>query len=74
MGDDLVKRLRNAATKRDGFDAVNLSTVAAARIEELEAKLAKAVKALESIYFESVGDEAIYTARAALEELKGYKT
>jgi hypothetical protein len=43
------------------------------RIKPLEAKLAKAVKALESICFESVGDEGIYTARATLEELKGDK-
>ena len=33
---DLVERLRNAATKRDGFDAVYLSPEAADRIEELE--------------------------------------
>jgi hypothetical protein len=46
---------------------------AKARIAALEAKLAKAVKALESICFESVGDEGIYTARATLEELKGDK-
>ena len=46
---------------------------AKARIAALEAKLAKAVKALESICFESVGDEGIYTARAALAELKGDK-
>jgi len=38
-----------------------------------EAKLAKAVKALERIYFDSAGDEAIYIARAALAELKGDK-
>jgi hypothetical protein len=36
-----------------------------------EAKLAKAVEALESICFTSVGDEGIYTARHALAELKG---
>jgi hypothetical protein len=49
MSDDLVKRLRDAAMKRDGFDAVYLSSVAADRIEELEAKLAKAVEILKAV-------------------------
>ena len=43
------------------------------RIEELEAKLAKAVKALETIAFECAGDEAAYTARTTLAELTGGK-
>jgi len=38
MSNDLVKQLRNAAMKRDGFDAVYLAEPAANRIEELEAK------------------------------------
>ena len=36
---DLLKRLRNAATKRDGFDAVYLSPEAADRIEALTEQL-----------------------------------
>ena len=41
------------------------------RIEELEAKLAKALEALETIAFECTGDEAAYTARTTLAELTG---
>jgi len=84
---DLVKRLRNAATKRDGFDAVYLSTEASDRIEELEAKLAKAVKAMqEAIKLADMphyGDredaldncfDAIDLLRTTLSELNGDKT
>jgi hypothetical protein len=51
MTDDLAKRLRKAARKRDGFDAVYLAEPAANRIEELEVELATAVEALE--YYET---------------------
>jgi thioredoxin-like negative regulator of GroEL len=83
---DLVKRLRNAATKRDGFDAVYLSPEAADRIEALETKLAKAVEAIqEAIKLAEMphyGDreaaldncfDAINLLRAAVAELKGDK-
>ena len=42
--DDLKQRLRNAANKRDGFDAVYLANSAADRIEELEAENARLVE------------------------------
>ena len=92
---DLVKRLRNAATKRDGFDAVYLSPEAADRIEALteqleaarldakeaeaysvwlEAKLAKAVEALDQIAGKApYADDPYDISRAALAELKGDK-
>ena len=66
MSDDLVKRLREGATWDDDIAAAD-------RIEELEAKLAKAVEALE--YYAApppppdVDDSLL--ARAALAELKG---
>ena len=47
--------------------------VRADRIEELEAKLAKALEALETIAFECTGEEAAYTARTTLAELTGGK-
>lgn len=40
MTDDLVKRLREAANKRDGFEAVFLSEDAADRIEEADRAIA----------------------------------
>jgi hypothetical protein len=42
-------------------------------IQELEAKLAKAVEALKSIAYESVEEEGIYAAHNALVEIEGEK-
>ena len=67
MSDDLMKCLGK------GVADVDQQQDAADRIEELEAKLAKAVEALEAITFECVGDEARCGARAALAEMKGEK-
>ena len=64
MSDDLVKRLRD-----DSGDW--LTDLAADRIEELEAKLAKAVEALEKL---NVGEGwAAQIARTTLAELKEQK-
>ena len=74
MTDDLVKQLRNSK----GWPT--LGNAAADRIEELEAKLAKAVGALGDIYDgepewpddpEKELDWCRNRARAALAELKG---
>ena len=66
MSDDLVKRLRD-----DSGDW--LTDLAADRIEELEAKLAKAVEALE--FWQKAQepdiDEAIELMQTTLAELKG---
>jgi cellobiose-specific phosphotransferase system component IIB len=45
----------------------------AKHIQELEAKLAKAVEALKSIAYESVDEEGIYIAIYALFEIEGEK-
>jgi hypothetical protein len=62
--EELVKRLRDM----DG-DSMSIKTLdeAADRIEELEAKLAKAVEALREI----AGECGCSTARATLAEIKG---
>jgi len=68
MSDDLVKRLREA---EDESFVETLHGKAADRIEELEAKLAKAVGALERIQDGSYGKLAAI-ARATLAELKDH--
>jgi hypothetical protein len=50
----------------DSADAVN---VVVQHVSVLEARLAKAISALEDICYLGVQDDAIYTARAALKEL-----
>jgi hypothetical protein len=68
MSDNLVKRLRDTAFSTETTER-NLMSAAADRIEGLEAKLAKAVWALEKI---NVGEGwAAHIARINLEELKG---
>ena len=67
--DDLVERLRKSTAFYHAD--CELKMACAARIEELEAKLAKAVEALQSITFECVGDSARCGSRAALAMLKG---
>mgnify|MGYP001309683877 CR=1 FL=1 len=86
MSDDLVKRLRERAYKPIACTPFNILMESAERIEELEAKLAKAVEALE------LADQAIMevvngldlagvasafahirTIRTTLAELKGEK-
>ena len=66
MSDDLVKQLRNSK----GWPT--LGNAAADRIEELEAKLAKAVEAIETM---QVSSDAmmLYVARTTLAELTGGK-
>ena len=90
MSDDLVKRLRNTPNwMREGFRdwKDNVRTYdrapfeAADRVEELEAKLAKAVEALGGMVGLFSGYSlllkgmhlkvVLYNARAALAELKG---
>ena len=71
MSDDLVKRLRDPAFGTETTER-KLMGSAADRIEELEAKLAKAVEALEKIdreYAEQGG--WCGTARTTIAELKG---
>ena len=76
MSDDLVKRLRFGSLTTKGAGRLNLE--AADRIEELEqlvasleANLAKAVEALESISGKvPYADDPWDIARATLEELK----
>jgi len=60
MSDDLVNRLREGATWDDDIAAAN-------RIEELEAKLAIAVEALEYIK----DTLSLYSAKEALTKIKG---
>jgi len=75
MSDDLVKRLRAAAKhpmmdnncKADVFDVAD----AADRIEELEAKLAVAVKAFEEIKRYSPCGDSRRKAIDTIAELKG---
>jgi len=68
MSDDLVKRLRNG----DTVMANHYMDEAADRIKELEAKLAKAVDALESIAGKvPYADDPWDIAAAALLELQG---
>ena len=91
MSDDLVKRLRDTPNwKREEYGDYNSAWAhydrapfeAANRIEELEAKLAKAVEALDVDLIEQAisdvlleggtyRDAAEYAARATLAELKG---
>ena len=54
MNDDLVKRLDNLWSKLEDegfYTKANTSILAANRIEELEAKLAKALEAIEDSFF-----------------------
>ena len=83
MSDDLVKRLRDlhkqATVERSHFYVGKCVADAIHRIEELEAKLAKAVEMLAAIIDDNdngmfVQDHTIEIARATLAELKGYKT
>jgi len=68
MNDDLVKRLRNG----DTVMANHYMDEAADRIEELEAKLEKALEALESIAGKvPYADDPWDIAAAALLELQG---
>ena len=68
MSDDLVKRLRNG----DTVMANHYMDEAADRIEELEAKLEKALEALESIAGKvPYADDPWDIAAAALLELQG---
>ena len=67
MSDDLVKRLWL-------HDCEGITREAADRIEELEAKLAQAVEALDQIAGKvPYADDPYDIARAALAELKGDK-
>ena len=74
MSDDLMSELRHYASDRNGpyqvaAEARPVMHDAADRIEELEAKLAKAVWALEKL---DVGEGwAAQIARTTLAELKG---
>jgi len=71
MSDDLVKRLLDCEFMGMPDNRLDYSTAteAADRIEELEAKLAKAVEALEKL---NVGEGwAAQIARTTLAELKG---
>ena len=52
MSDDLVKRAREAWKTGDDWEAMVLLRPTANRIEELEAKLAKAVDALQQLVIE----------------------
>ena len=76
MSDDLVKRLRATcncnieSTPCMAEEECRVAQDAADRIDELEAKLAKAVDALEDV--EEFGDVGLrYIASTTLEELKG---
>jgi len=70
MSDDLVKRLRFGSLTTKGAARLNLE--AADRIEELEAKLEKALEALESIAGKvPYADDPWDIAAAALLELQG---
>lgn len=79
MSDDLVKRARhNALADMPHYASVELIEAMAYHIEELEAKLAKAVEALhEAIYLLDPDDEDIaketglYRIVTTFEELKG---
>ena len=79
MSDDLMKRLRADMTRDEFFlVAESVLTLAVDRIEELEAKLAKAVEALDEAIYMLVPDEkdmenraGIYRIVTAYEELKG---
>jgi len=77
MSDDLVKRARhNALADMPHYASVELIEVLADRIEELEAKLAKAVEALEKLARLGNGErygnsDGNMIARTTLAELKG---
>ena len=72
MSDDLVKRARhNALSDMPHYASVELIEALADRIEELEAKLAKAVEALGAIAYVCVGDAQRCGSKAALEDLTG---
>ena len=78
MSDDLVKRLLDCEFMGMPDNRLDYSTAteAAARIEELEAKLAKAVEALEKLARLGNGDrygnsDGNTIARTTLAELKG---
>jgi HD superfamily phosphodiesterase len=66
MSDDLVKRLRNLDTHPEGAPRK-----AADRIEELEAKLAKAVEALNSMAILPSHGYIKYFCRKTLAEIEG---
>lgn len=81
MVDNLVKRLRDPAFGTETTER-NLMSAAADRIEELDAKLAKAVQALEKVQtfvrdLEPYADQghtlvpALHDACATLADLKG---
>jgi hypothetical protein len=75
MSDDLVKRLDNlwSMLEDEGFyTKANTAILAANRIEELEAKLAKAVEALvQMVGKKDYADDPWGIARTTLAELKG---
>ena len=81
MGDDLLKRLDQALHFEDWMpvpddfsQAIPLLRESRNRIEELEAKLAKAVEALEEIVIDDTWglEHAVYMkCRTTLAELKG---
>jgi len=73
MTDDIANQLRQRASKQLAATPVSLLNKAADRIEELEAKLAKAVEALEfwSQAQEPEIDAAINLMQTTLAELKG---
>lgn len=71
MTDDLVKRLRESGTRSE-VELHEDREEAADRIEELEAKLEKAVEALDRIQHGSYGKNAAM-ARTALKQLAGGK-
>jgi len=73
MSDDLVKRLRDPAFGAETTER-NMMSSAADRIEELEAKLAKAVEFVECTisYAKTCGARfPVDLARTTLAELKG---
>lgn len=73
--EELEAALRNSALQElsalgQASEAYQAQLAAEARTVDLEAKLEKAMEALEAITFECVGDDTRCGSRAALEELK----
>ena len=76
MSDDLVKKLRSQIGDdiQEFYSHEALFRLAADRIEELEAKLEKVVKVLETVVDQNGYDDDPWgIVRNALEELKGGK-
>ena len=72
---DLEAKVRDSALQElsalgQASEAYQAQLAAEARTVDLEAKLEKAMEALEAITFECVGDDTRCGSRAALEELK----